>query len=88
MSIDNGVNLPEYLQENITSIRAKSTDIDNIYASIIQDTNFDIFLEECYTNIEETPMSEYWLSFIYMVEILIMNIHSIKLKNWEQFKTL
>ena len=39
MSIDKGVNLPEYLQENITSIRAKSTDIDNIYASIIQDTN-------------------------------------------------
>ena len=36
MSIDKGVNLPEYLQENITSIRAKSTDIDNIYASIIQ----------------------------------------------------
>ena len=43
-------------------------------------------MEECYTNIEKTPMSDYWLSFMYMVEILIMNIHSIKLKNWEQFK--
>ena len=31
-------------------------------------------------------MSEYWLSFMYVVEILIINIHSIKLKNWEQFK--
>ena len=58
MSIDKGVNLPEYLQEKITSIRAKSTDIDNIYASVIQDLNFDIFLEESYTNIEKTPMSE------------------------------
>ena len=58
MSIDKGVNLSEYLQEKITSIRAKSTDIDNIYASVIQDLNFDIFLEESYTNIEKTPMSE------------------------------
>ena len=38
-----------------------------------------MFLKECYTNIEKTPMSEYWLSFMYMVEILIMNIHSVKL---------
>ena len=53
MSIDKGVNLPEYLQEKITSIRAKSIDIDNIYANIIQDTDFDIFSEECYTNIEK-----------------------------------
>ena len=86
MSIDKGVNLSEYLQEKITSIRAKSTDIDNIYASIIQDTNFDIFLEEWHANIEKTPVLEYWLSFMYMVEISIMNIHSIKLTNWEQFQ--
>ena len=86
MSIDKGNNFPEYLQEKITSIRAKSTDIDNIYASIIQDTNFDIFLEEWHANIEKTPVLEYWLSFMYMVEISIMNIHSIKLTNWEQFQ--
>ena len=79
MSINKGINFPEYLREKIASIRAKSTDIDYIYVSVIQDTNFDIFLKECYTNIEKTPMSEYWLSFMYMVEILIMNIHSIKL---------
>ena len=81
MSLNKGVNFPEYLQEKITSISAKSIDTDNIYARIIQDTNFDIFLEECYFNIEKTPVSEYWLSFMYMVKILIMNIHSIKLKN-------
>ena len=79
MSVNKGINFHEYLQEKIASIRAKSTDIDNIYVSVIQDTNFDIILEEWYTNIEKTPMSEYWLSFMYMVEILIMNIHSIKL---------
>ena len=79
MSINKGINFPEYLQEKIASIRAKSTDIDNIYVSVIQDTNFDMFLKEWYTNIEKTPMSEYWLSFMYMVEILIMNIHSVKL---------
>ena len=40
MSIDKGVNLPEYLQEKISSIRAKSTDFGNIYVTVIQDTNF------------------------------------------------
>ena len=43
-------------------------------------------MEKCYANIEKTPMANYWLSFMNMVEILVMNIHSIKLKNWKQFK--
>ena len=36
--------------------------------------------------IENTPMAKYWLSFMEMVEILVMNIHSLKIKNWSQFK--
>ena len=31
-------------------------------------------------------MAEYWLTFMEMVEILVMNIHSPKTKNWIQFK--
>ena len=34
MSINKGINFPEYLQEKIASICAKSTDIDNIYVSV------------------------------------------------------
>ena len=36
--------------------------------------------------IENTPMAKYWLSFTEMVESLVMNIHSLKIKNWPQFK--
>ena len=57
-----------------------------IYSSIKQDPNFLDFLEKCYASIGSMPMAEYWLSFMYMVEILIMNIRSIKLRNWEHFK--
>ena len=31
-------------------------------------------------------MANYWLSFMEMVEILMMNIHSLKTQNWEMFK--
>ena len=31
-------------------------------------------------------MAEYWLCFMEIVEILVMNIHSLKTKNWIQFK--
>ena len=57
-----------------------------ICLSIKRVPNFLDFLEKCYASIESTPMAEYWLSFMYMAEILIMNIHSIKLRNWEHFK--
>jgi len=31
-------------------------------------------------------MAKCWLGFMYMVEILIMNIHAVKTNNWEEFK--
>ena len=77
---------PEYLHDKIDELRTQNADMLTIYSSIKQDPNFLDFLEKCYASIGSMPMAEYWLSFMYMVEILIMNIHSVKLMNWEHFK--
>ena len=74
------------MHDKIDELRTQNADMLTIYSSIKQDPNFLDFLEKCYASIGSMPMAEYWLSFMYMVEILIMNIHSIKLRNWEHFK--
>ena len=35
----------------------------------------------------KSPMANFWLSFMNMVEILIMNIHSCRTQNWNLFKS-
>ena len=85
-SLDEGIKCHEYLHGKTDELRTQNADMLTIYSSIKQDSNFLNFLEKCYASIGSTPMGEYWLSFMYMVEILIMNIHSVKLMNWEHFK--
>ena len=85
-SLDEGIKCPKYLHDKTDELRTQNSDILIIYSSIKQDPNFLDFLEKCYASIGSTPMAEYWLSFMYVVEILIINIHSIKLRNWEYFK--
>ena len=85
-SLDEGIKCPKYLYDKIDELRTQNADMITIYSSIKQDPNFLDFLEKCYASIGSMPMAEYWLSFMYMVEILIMNIHSVKLMNWEHFK--
>ena len=85
-SLDERIKCPKYLHDKIDELGTQNADMLTIFSSIKQDPNFLDFLEKCYASIGSMPMAEYWLSFMYMVEILIMNIHSIKLRNWEHFK--
>ena len=85
-SLDEGIKCPKYLHDKTDELRTQNSDMLIIYSSIKQDPNYLDFLEKCYASIGSTPMAEYWLSFMYVVEILIINIHSIKLRNWEYFK--
>ena len=82
-SLDERIKYPKYLHDKIDELRTQNADMLTIYSSIKQGPNFLNFLEKCYANIGSAPVEEYWLSFMYMVEILIMSIHSLKLRNWE-----
>ena len=87
-SLDEGIKCPKYLHDKIDELRTQNADMLTIYSSIKQDPNFLDFLEKCYASTGSTPMARYWLSFMYIVETLIMNIHSIKLGNWNTLKIL
>ena len=69
--------MSQVLVDKIDELRTQNADMFTIYSSIKQDPNVLDFLEKCYASVGSTPMAEYWLSFMYMSEILIMNIHAI-----------
>ena len=33
-----------------------------------------------------TPMARYWVSFLEMTEIFMMNLHALRTQNWDEFK--
>ena len=80
-NLDEGIKCPKYLHDKIDEPHTQNADMLTISSSIKQDPNFLDFLGKCYASIGSTPLTEYWLSFMYMAEILIMNIHSIKFRN-------
>eukprot|EP00112_Aurelia_sp_Birch-Aquarium-sp1_P018096 Seg4270.2 transcript_id=Seg4270.2/GoldUCD/mRNA.D3Y31 product="hypothetical protein" protein_id=Seg4270.2/GoldUCD/D3Y31 len=55
---------------------------------IMESNEFSNFMTNAYKTIEEynSPMANYWLTFMEMVEILMMNIHSLKIQDWSEFK--
>ena len=68
------VRYPDHLEAQINKLRSQQhDDLNMLREAIKQDPEFRQFMEQCYESIEKTPMSEYWLSFMDMVEILIMN---------------
>ena len=85
-SLNEGIKCLKYLKDKTDELRTQNDGMLTNYSSIKQDLNFLDFLEQCYASIGSMPIAEYRLSFMYMLEILIMNIHSIKLRNWEHFK--
>jgi hypothetical protein len=46
------------------------------------------FISEAFRKIENTDssMAKYWLSFMNMVEILMANIHALRIQDWDEFK--
>ena len=84
--------MSEDLQHAIEIIRnpVESTKKDvQIAAQHLRDSDdFRKFMEQVYAVVEayNSPMANYLLSFMEMVEILVMNIYSLKTQNWNQFK--
>ena len=81
--IGNGMHCPDHVKAQLSKLRSKEHDDLNIVRLCIKhDPDFLEFQKSCYDCIERTPMSKYWLSFMDMVEILILNIHALKIKDY------
>ena len=55
--------------------------------SILNDQEFDSFVKNGTTEIKlhSSEMSQYWLSCLEMVEILLMNYHALRTQNWKDY---
>ena len=82
-SLDERIKCAKYFHDKVIEPHTQNADMFTIYSSIKQEAHFLDFLGKCYASTESTPMAQYWLSFMYIVEILIINIHSIKSRTWE-----
>ena len=51
------------------------------------DPAVDTLINNMFDKIEKTDMACYWLDFMTMVEILMMNVYAIHTCNWDEFLT-
>ena len=72
------------MAKNVTLPKDLTLQLEN--SSFKENSSFNEFICESYDIITKTPMTGYWLSFMEMMEILVMNIHGLKTKYWIQFK--
>ena len=88
--VENGLKLSEKWMFELQKLRNRhkysKDQLIDIVENIKKSSEFLIFIKQAHDMIENTPMAKYWLSFMEMVESLVMNIHSLKIKNWSQFK--
>ena len=84
--------LPEEILTILEKLRELSSllmhQMQEYVATIKYSSELQTFMHDAYNIIVEykSDMANYWLSFMEMVEILMMNIHSLKVQDWELFK--
>ena len=87
----NGLSLSQDIKESFLKLQNPSSysreELQDVALNIRNNKEFNEFMTQTYTIIEEyrSPMADYWLSYMEMVEILMMNIHAIKVKDWVQY---
>ena len=87
-----GLELSSELKDELVVLRNPSTStqeqLQAISADLQMDAEFSSFIERAFESVEksDSPMARFWLSFMEMVEILIMSIHALRTQDWEEFK--
>lgn len=85
--IKEGFMLSQQLQTILQNIRSPSNfskeQLQNYVETVRDSVELKAFMRDSYKIIESynSEMANYWLSFMDMVEILIMNIRSLKVQN-------
>ena len=87
-----GVSLTPDLKEELEKLRTPSTSTQEerkiINDELESSAEFSFFVIQAFDKVEksDSAMAKYWLSFLKMTEILMLNIHAVKTQNWEEFK--
>lgn len=84
----NGIYVPSELFTKVKMLRESTEPREDLTASwtqIEKNESFTSFATKVFEDLSENSMTNFWLSFMEMVEILYMNINSIRLANWEEY---
>jgi len=83
--------LSENAQSQLDQLRAllasSETDLATCHAQLEADQDLNMFINEIFQQYEQSDMAKYWITFLEMVEVLMMNMHSLRSRNWEEFKS-
>ena len=83
------VSLTPDLKEKLQKLRTPSTSTQEerklINDELESSAEFSSFVIQAFEKVD-SAMARYWLSFLKMTEILMLNIHAVKTQNWEEFK--
>ena len=78
--------LPETVQHHLQN---PDTDVAQKYEFLFEDKTIEEFIGICLKNTDElgssTSMSRFWQSFLEMVEILLLNYHALRTRNWNDY---
>ena len=92
IGVQEGLKISHEIQSALECLRHPSSytksELQTATKSVKDGDEFDNFVTEAYNIIRnyESPMADYWLSYMEMIEILTMNIYSLKTQNWNMFK--
>ena len=76
------------LVEKIRSVGKQDKEMRiEIYEDLLAEPSFKGYLNDLYVGIEASNSSKtrYWLSFLEMVEVLLLHYHSMRCQNWENY---
>ena len=58
------------------------------YDELVSNMEMSLFVEQAFerSSNAHSPMATFWVSFMHMVEILLLNIHALRMQDWDALK--
>lgn len=84
-----GYILSEEIQASLSKLRCSvdQQELNDAHAELENNADLKVLVDSLFQNFDGAPHAEFWISFLEMVEILTQNIHSIRTRNWLEFKS-
>ena len=89
---ENGLSISPDLQAKLQVLRRPGEhtkdELCDAYRSLQANPEISRFVEAVFAIVEQagSSMTTYWLSFMEMVEVLLLNIHALRTQDWDAFK--
>ena len=89
--LSSGVDLSPELKVTLEILKNPSTSsqaqLQAAAADLLENEELTSFVTKAFESVEasDSPMARFWLSFMDMVEILLMNVYALQTQDWDLF---